>query len=88
MEKISGFVFFKFQLDEIGLYSIFLLYDMVVFQFGFDIRLLEVKLMLKWFFNERMIEGLLVLEKFCFIVLVFIIDDLLMIWVKQKSKGF
>lgn len=88
MEKISGFVFFKFQLDEIGLYSIFLLYDMVVFQFGFDIRLLEVKLMQKWFFNERMIEGLLVLEKFCFIVLVFIIDDLLMIWVKQKSKGF
>lgn len=88
MEKISGFVFFKFQLDEIGLYSIFLLYDMVVFQFGFDIRLLEVKLMLKWFFNECMIEGLLVLEKFCFIVLVFIIDDLLMIWVKQKGEGF
>lgn len=44
--------------------------------------------MLKWFFNERMIEGLLVLEKFCFIVLVFIIDDLLMIWVKQKGEGF
>lgn len=60
---------------------------MVAPQPGLDTRSSEVKLMLKWPLNERMTEGPLVPEKLCFTAPASIIDDPLMIWAKQKSKG-